>query len=306
VGFTPQARRARGDGIIPQQTYQQWAKAKGIKFDDRMADEVKKLLEARGASKVAIEKALAKEIVQKEAKETVIESGKGINEDFLKKASEDIDNKKYFTLTKSAFKDVDGDYKLIADKALSKTKIVDYADSGVGFNPRSGKIEMGVKIIKDPAWYKATIRHETFHSFDFSRELLGEGSIRFNFRSYDKKYPFRAAKINAMNTLKHDVKTLKEIEKDIKKLSINDRTIVGDLFDNIFLGEVKVSRGGHGAEYYLKSPYRGIDTSEAMANLYTLSVGNRKQALSVIKKYIPEVYDGFEKTIEMMAKEAIK
>ena len=49
VGFTPQARRARGDGIIPQQTYQQWAKAKGIKFDDKMADEVKKLLEARAA-----------------------------------------------------------------------------------------------------------------------------------------------------------------------------------------------------------------------------------------------------------------
>jgi len=51
VGFTPQARRARGDGIIPQQTYQQWAKAKGIKFDDKMADEVKKLLEARGQTK---------------------------------------------------------------------------------------------------------------------------------------------------------------------------------------------------------------------------------------------------------------
>lgn len=48
VGFTPQARRARGDGIIPQQTYQQWAKSKGIPFDKNMADEVKKLLEARG------------------------------------------------------------------------------------------------------------------------------------------------------------------------------------------------------------------------------------------------------------------
>ena len=48
AGYSPQARRSREDGIIPQQTYQQWAKAKGIKFDDRMADEVKKLLEARG------------------------------------------------------------------------------------------------------------------------------------------------------------------------------------------------------------------------------------------------------------------
>lgn len=62
VGFTPQARRAREDGIIPQQTYQQWAKAKGIKFDDRMADEVKKLLEARGTSKVGIESAVKKEV----------------------------------------------------------------------------------------------------------------------------------------------------------------------------------------------------------------------------------------------------
>lgn len=305
VGFTPQARRARGDGIIPQQTYQQWAKSKGIPFNKDMADEVKKLLEARGASKVAIEKALAKEIVQKEAKETVIESGKGINEDFLKKASEDIDNKKYFTLTKSAFKDVDGDYKLIADKALSKTKIVDYADSGVGFNPRSGKIEMGVKIIKDPAWYKATIRHETFHAFDFSEKLLGEGTFKFNFKSYDKKYPFRAAKINAMNTLKHDATLLKEIAKDINKLHIDDKTIVRDLFDNIFLGEVN-SFAGHGAEYYLKSPYRGTDTSEAMANLYTLTVGDRKKALAIVNKYVPEVYASFEKTIEMMAKEAMK
>jgi SPP1 gp7 family putative phage head morphogenesis protein len=49
VGFTPQARRARGDGIIPQQTYQQWAKSKGIPFNKDMADEVKKLLEARAA-----------------------------------------------------------------------------------------------------------------------------------------------------------------------------------------------------------------------------------------------------------------
>lgn len=48
AGYSPQVRRSREDGIIPQQTYQQWAKAKGIKFDDRMADEVKKLLEARG------------------------------------------------------------------------------------------------------------------------------------------------------------------------------------------------------------------------------------------------------------------
>jgi SPP1 gp7 family putative phage head morphogenesis protein len=51
VGFTPQARRARGDGIIPQQTYQQWAKSKGIPFNKDMADEVKKLLEARGQTK---------------------------------------------------------------------------------------------------------------------------------------------------------------------------------------------------------------------------------------------------------------
>lgn len=58
VGFTPQARRARGDGIIPQQTYQQWAKSKGIPFNKDMADEVKKLLEARGASKVGIESAV--------------------------------------------------------------------------------------------------------------------------------------------------------------------------------------------------------------------------------------------------------
>ena len=48
AGYSPQVRRSRKDGIIPQQTYQQWAKAKGIKFDDKMADEVKKLLEARG------------------------------------------------------------------------------------------------------------------------------------------------------------------------------------------------------------------------------------------------------------------
>ena len=52
VGFTPQARRARGDGIIPQQTYQQWAKSKGIPFNKDMADEVKKLLEARGQTKL--------------------------------------------------------------------------------------------------------------------------------------------------------------------------------------------------------------------------------------------------------------
>lgn len=51
VGFTPQARRARGDGIIPQQTYQQWAKSKGIPFNKDMADEVKKLLETRGQTK---------------------------------------------------------------------------------------------------------------------------------------------------------------------------------------------------------------------------------------------------------------
>lgn len=66
VGYSPQARRSREDGIIPQQTYQQWAKAKGIKFDDKMADEVKKLLEARGVSKKVIEKVLKeKEKVEK-------------------------------------------------------------------------------------------------------------------------------------------------------------------------------------------------------------------------------------------------
>ena len=69
VGFTPQARRARGDGIIPQQTYQQWAKSKGIPFNKDMADEVKKLLEARGASKVGIESDVS--AVKKEVPKTL-------------------------------------------------------------------------------------------------------------------------------------------------------------------------------------------------------------------------------------------
>jgi hypothetical protein len=67
---------------------------------------------------------------------------------------------------------------------------------------------------------------------------------------------------------------------------------------------VRVILGGHGIEYYKKSP-TGTYASEALANYGSLKINGYDDAVSLIDKYHPEMKQVYEDYIDTVYKEGV-
>jgi len=289
VGYSPQARRSREDGIIPQQTYQQWAKAKGIKFDDRMADEVAKLLKAREAGKV-VKPNLIDKPNTKTAEEIEIETQvndafnrykklarKSLNKNANIKGMEEIEE-----IVRAQSLELQG---LFAKRARKFKGFIDDIDKGEYYQGRKINVNFA-ETIKDTRGKHSAFFHEYGHFVD--DVLTGSRN------AFSKKKGF-------FNLIERDYAEMLESDGRLKrmiklKLEANDYSSgVQDAISGLSLNKNRI-RWGHSTEYWERGETWAEICSETFANMFSALFDDNIAA--VFEEYMPMSFAYFKRMLK--------
>ncbi len=224
-GFEPTERRSKEDGIIKQQTFQEWAKDKGIKFNNDMANSIKDLLKAQGASNKAIAKVLGDETIEKVAatKKMTIEQ---MDEAILANDRLEWDKDKQI---KAFMKDFDAWYSSLSSSELNGIKTY----TGGAFSDMNSYLR-GIK---------ATANNMVLTAIKGCKEAMSKAKI-------SKDVVVRRGS---------DLKSLKGlVGKDDDWLKNNHKSLKGEIIqDKGFMSTSPLSNGGFnpdGVEYRILLP----------------------------------------------------
>lgn len=217
--------------------------------------------------------------------------------DFLKQP--ELLSKEHKEVLDKAFKNASPEELTLIKDTLNKIPVLEYGDYP-GYNVNHGAIHVQNKLLKDKPWYEATLRHEIIHAIDINPQ----GNWKNYFKSQTNEFEFKKSILDVRSNLKSNPSKLTQLKKELKSIkNLDDKTIVSDLFDNIFAGEVDGIRG-HGKEYY--STKTGVFAGEAFANIGSLKMGDRTEALKIVEKYAPGITKKYEETIKLIANKVKK